>query len=43
MPIREEHKMSVAQAMQEFDAEGFVLDRRVDVLPWQHLLLFRPR
>ena len=43
VPIREEHKMSVAQAMQEFDAEGFVLDRRVDVLPWQHLLLFRPR
>ena len=43
VPIGEEHKMSVAQAMQEFDAEGFVLDRRVDVLPWQHLLLFRPR
>ena len=43
VPIREEHKMSVAQATQEFGAEGFVLDRRVDVLPWQHLLLFRPR
>jgi ubiquinone/menaquinone biosynthesis C-methylase UbiE len=43
VPIREEHKMSVAQATQEFGAEGFVLDRRVDSLPWQHLLLFRPR
>ena len=41
VPIREEHKMSVAQAVQEFGAEGYVLDRRVDSLPWQHLLVFR--
>jgi precorrin-6B methylase 2 len=41
VPIREEHKMSVKQAEQEFGAEGLVLDRRVDSLPWQHLLLFR--
>lgn len=43
VPIREEHKMSVAQAVQEFGAEGYELDRRVDSLPWQHLLLFRAR
>lgn len=43
VPIREEHKMSVAQAVQEFGAEGYELDRRVDSLPWQHLLLFKPR
>ena len=43
VPIREEHKMSVKQAQQEFGAEGLVLDRRVDSLPWQHLLLFRVR
>ena len=43
VPIREEHKMSVAQAVQEFGAEGYVLDRRVDSLPWQHLLIFRSR
>jgi SAM-dependent methyltransferase len=42
VPIREEHKMSVKQAVQEFGAEGYVLDRRVDSLPWQHLLVFRP-
>jgi ubiquinone/menaquinone biosynthesis C-methylase UbiE len=42
VPIREEHKMSVAQAVQEFGAEGYVLDARVDSLPWQHLLFFRP-
>ena len=41
VPIREEHKMSVAQAVQEFGAEGYVLDRRVDSLPWQHLLVFK--
>lgn len=41
VPIREEHKMSVAQAEQEFGAEGYVLDRRVDSLPWQHLLVFK--
>lgn len=41
VPIREEHKMSVQQAVQEFGAEGYTLDRRVDSLPWQHLLLFK--
>ena len=43
VPIREEHKMSVQQAVQEFGAEGYALDRRVDALPWQHLLVFKPR
>lgn len=43
VPVREEHKMTVQQAVQEFGAEGYVLDRRVDSLPWQHLLLFRAR
>jgi ubiquinone/menaquinone biosynthesis C-methylase UbiE len=43
VPIREEHKMSVGQAVQEFGAEGYDLDRRVDSLPWQHLLLFKAR
>lgn len=42
VPIRAEHKMSVQQAVQEFGAEGYTLDRRVDSLPWQHLLLFKP-
>ena len=43
VPIREEHKMSVQQATQEFGAEGYELDRRVDSLPWQHLLIFKAR
>ena len=40
VPIREEHKMSVREARVELEAEGFRLDRVVDVLPWQHILVF---
>lgn len=43
VPIRLEHKMSVAEATSEFGAEGYRLDRRVDALPWQHLLFFAPQ
>ena len=42
MPIREEHKMSVAEARMELEAEGFTFDGVIDVLPWQHILVFRP-
>jgi ubiquinone/menaquinone biosynthesis C-methylase UbiE len=41
VPIREEHKMSVREARLELEAEGFVFDRLIDVLPWQHILIFR--
>jgi ubiquinone/menaquinone biosynthesis C-methylase UbiE len=40
VPIREEHKMSVAEAKRELEAEGYRLDRVIDVLPWQHILVF---
>lgn len=42
VPIREEHKMSVAEARLELQAEGYRFDRVIDVLPWQHILVFRP-
>ena len=42
VPIREEHKMSVREARIELEAEGFAFDRAIDVLPWQHILVFRP-
>ena len=42
VPIREEHKMSVREARQELEAEGYVFERVIDVLPWQHILIFRP-
>ena len=41
VPIREEHKMSVKEARMELEAEGFRFDRVIDVLPWQHILVFR--
>jgi precorrin-6B methylase 2 len=43
VPIRFEHKMSVAEARQELDADGFVLQETIDVLPWQHILVFRAK
>ena len=42
VPIREEHKMSVSQVRQELGADGFRLDRVIDVLPWQHIIVLRP-
>jgi hypothetical protein len=43
VPIRLEHKMTVGEATAEFGAEGYRLDRRIDSLPWQHLLFFAPQ
>lgn len=42
LPIREEHKMSIGEARMELEAEGYRFDRVIDVLPWQHILVFRP-
>jgi len=41
VPIREEHKMSVAEAKAELEADGFVLDKVLNDLPWQHMMFFR--
>jgi ubiquinone/menaquinone biosynthesis C-methylase UbiE len=41
VPILEVHKMSVAEVRQEMAAEGFVLDKVIDVLPWQHIIVLR--
>jgi len=41
VPIREEHKMSVAEARLEVEHEGFAFDRVLNDLPWQHILIFR--
>jgi SAM-dependent methyltransferase len=40
VPIRFEHKMSVAEARLELEAEGFRFDRVDDRLPRQHILIF---
>jgi len=41
VPILEVHKMSVAEVKQELEAEGYVLDKVIDILPWQHIIVLR--
>lgn len=41
IPIKELHKLSVAQAKKELAANGFALAEKKDFLPIQHYLLFR--
>ncbi|HLK68937.1 MAG TPA: class I SAM-dependent methyltransferase [Bryobacteraceae bacterium] len=41
VPIRPEHKMTVEQAKSEVEPEGFRLDRVLETLPRQHILIFR--
>jgi len=40
IPIRFEHKMSVAEARLELEAEGFMLAKVDEALPRQHILIF---
>ena len=40
VPIRFEHKMSIAEAKLEVEAEGFTLARTDNRLPRQHILIF---
>ena len=40
IPIRLEHKMTVAEAKMEVEAEGFTLSRVDESLPRQHILIF---
>jgi ubiquinone/menaquinone biosynthesis C-methylase UbiE len=41
VPIRPEHKMSVAQVKAELEPEGYRLERLSEALPRQHILIFR--
>ena len=40
IPIKPEHKMSVAEAKLEVEAEGFTLSKVDEALPRQHILIF---
>jgi precorrin-6B methylase 2 len=40
VPIKPEHKMSVAEAKMEVEAEGFTLVKVDEALPRQHILIF---
>ena len=39
VPILEVHKMSIAEVKQELEAEGFAIEKVIDVLPWQHIIV----
>lgn len=41
VPIRPEHKMSVAEVKAEVLPEGYQFEKAVDTLPWQHIIFFR--
>jgi ubiquinone/menaquinone biosynthesis C-methylase UbiE len=41
VPIRPEHKMTVAQVKAELEPEGYRADRVVEDLPRQHILIFK--
>ncbi len=41
VPIRLEHKMSVDEVRAEIEAEGFKLDQLLELLPRQHLFVFK--
>jgi predicted methyltransferase len=41
IPIAPTHRMSVADARTEIEAEGFTFDRLVPGLPRQHIIIFR--
>jgi ubiquinone/menaquinone biosynthesis C-methylase UbiE len=43
IPIRADHKMSVAEAKLELEAEGFTLAQIDESLPRQHILVFTKR
>jgi ubiquinone/menaquinone biosynthesis C-methylase UbiE len=43
IPIRPEHKMSVAEARLEVEAEGYTLSKVDESLPRQHILVFTKR
>lgn len=43
IPILPDHKMSVADAKLEVEAEGFRLDQVIETLPRQHILIFKKK
>jgi hypothetical protein len=40
VPIKPEHKMSLAQVRREIAPQGFVFKQSLEFLPWQHIIIF---
>jgi SAM-dependent methyltransferase len=43
VPIKPEHKMSVAQARKELEGNGFAFAESLEFLPWQHIIIFNKK
>jgi ubiquinone/menaquinone biosynthesis C-methylase UbiE len=41
VPIRPEHKMTVSQVRAEIQPEGYRFDKTIEVLPQQHIIIFK--
>lgn len=41
VPIKPEHEMTVAGVKAEVIPEGYKFDKTIEVLPWQHIIVFR--
>ena len=41
VPIKPEHKMTLAQARKEVEAQGFKFQKNDPRLPWQHIIFFQ--
>jgi ubiquinone/menaquinone biosynthesis C-methylase UbiE len=41
VPIRPEHKMTVSQVRAEVQPEGYKFDKTIEVLPQQHIIVFK--
>jgi ubiquinone/menaquinone biosynthesis C-methylase UbiE len=41
VPIRPEHKMTVKQVRAEVEPEGYRFDKTIEVLPQQHIIVFK--
>jgi ubiquinone/menaquinone biosynthesis C-methylase UbiE len=40
VPIKPEHKMTLAQVKKEVEPQGFVFKESFEFLPWQHIIIF---
>jgi ubiquinone/menaquinone biosynthesis C-methylase UbiE len=40
VPIKPEHKMTLAQVRKEIEPQGFVFKESLEFLPWQHIIIF---
>jgi ubiquinone/menaquinone biosynthesis C-methylase UbiE len=43
VPIKLEHKMTVQEVRAEIEPEGYRFEKSLEILPWQHILIFRPK